>query len=137
MSRENVELVKRCLAARGDGTYLDAAALFDPDLTVDLSVRPDGRVYHGRREALEAMRACVERWDDYQYEAESFFDVEDRVVVFFREVGRGKGSGAAAQLVGATVWTIRDGRVIHTQTYTDRRRALDAVGLREEHLGIP
>jgi ketosteroid isomerase-like protein len=137
MAGENVKLVKRCLAARGEGTYLDAAALFDPDVTVDLSVRPDGRVYRGRREALEAMRAWVERWDDYRYEVERFFDVDDRVVVFFREVGRGKDSGASAELVGATVWTIRDGRVVHTQTFTDRRHALGAVGLHEEDIQSP
>jgi ketosteroid isomerase-like protein len=132
VTQENVELVKRCLAARGEGTYLDAWALFDPDVTIDLSARPDGRVYHGRREASEAMRAWVERWDDYRYDAEKFFDAGDRVVVFFREHGRGKESGAAAELVGATLWTIRDGKVVHTRTYTDRREALNAVGLRDE-----
>jgi ketosteroid isomerase-like protein len=137
MAQENIELVKRCIAARGEGTYRDAAGLFDPDVTVDLSVRPDGRVYHGRREALEAMRAWVERWDDYHYDAERFLDAEDRVVVFFREIGRGKGSGLTVELIGATVWTIRDGRVVHAQIFADRRQALDAVGLHEEDIQSP
>lgn len=131
VSRANVELVKRCLAARGPGTYSEAAELFDADVVVDLSARPDGRVYRGRREALEAMRAWVDQWDDYDYEAEAFFDAGDRVVVFFRERGRGRGSGVATELVGATTWTVGDGRVVHTRTYTDRHEALAAVGLSE------
>lgn len=135
VTQENVDLVRRCLAARGEGTYLEAGALFDPDVSVDLSVRPDGRVYRGRREALEAMRAWVQRWEDYRYEAERFFDAGDRVVVFFRELGRGRESGVAVELVGATVWTIHDGKVIRTRTYSDRREALNAVGIRDEGAG--
>ena len=33
--------------------------------------------------------------------------------------------------MGATVWTVRHGRVVHTKVYTDRREALEAVGLSE------
>ena len=77
------------------------------------------------------MRAWAETWDDYRFEAEECIAAGDEVVVFFRETGRGKESGAASELLGATVWTVRDGRVVHTKVYTDRREALGAVGLRE------
>ena len=129
MSQENVEVVRQCLAARGRGDYSTARELFHPEVVVDVSVRPDGRLYRGREEAAQGMRAWAETWDDYRYEAEEFIAAGDEVVVFFRETGRGKESGAASELLGATVWTVRDGRVVHTKVYTDRREALAAVGL--------
>jgi ketosteroid isomerase-like protein len=110
VSLANVELVKRCLAARGPGTYSEASALFDPNLVVDLSARPDGRIYHGRREALEAMQVWVAHWDYYRYQAEAFFDAGDRVVVFYREHGRGKESRAATELAGALLCLTHFGR---------------------------
>ncbi len=75
--------------------------------------------------------AWVERWDDYSYEVEDFLDAGEEVVVLFRESGRGKESGATVEIVGATVWTICEGKVVRTKTYTDRRKALEAVGLQE------
>jgi ketosteroid isomerase-like protein len=131
MSQENVELVRRCLAARDRGDYRAASALFHPDVVVDLSARPDGRVYWGGRDAARAMQHWVDLWDDYSYEAEDVLDAGDSVVVLFRERGRAKASGASVELLGATVWTIRDGKVASSKTYTDRAEALAAVGLAE------
>lgn len=131
MSRENLEVVKSCLAARGRGDYLRAIGHFHPDVVVDLTARPDGQLYGGRRQAASAMRAWVRVWDGYVYEVERMIDAGDVVVVFFRERGRSKDSGVAVQFLGATVWTVRDGLVVRTKTYTDRKEALDAVGLRE------
>lgn len=121
--------MRRCLAARGRGDYAAAAELFDPEIVVDLTERPDGGLYRGRAEAAEAMRAWVASWDEYSYEVEDLIDAGGEVVVLFRESARGKESGASSRLLGATVWTVRHGRVVQTKTYTDRARALAAVGL--------
>ena len=131
MSRENVEVVRRCVAARDRGDYSAARSLFDPELVVDLSVRPDGRVYYVGPDALRAMVEWVGLWEDYSYVAEEFLDAGDEVVVFFRESGRGRDSGVTAEILGATVWTLGEGRVVRMKTYTDRSEALEAVGLSE------
>jgi len=134
VSQENLALIRRCVTARDPGSYAAVARLIDPEVVVDLSVRPDGRVYRGRRKAFEALRSWVDRWEDYSYEVERLIDAGDQVVVLFRETGRGKESGVASEIVGATVWTVADGKVVHTKTYTDRREALEAVGLSESRL---
>jgi ketosteroid isomerase-like protein len=69
-------------------------------------------------------------WDDYRYVPEEFLDAGDKVVVPFRESGRGRESGATSEMLGATVWTVRDGKVVHTKVYTNRRQALSDAGLR-------
>ena len=76
------------------------------------------------------MREWVRTWDEYVYEVERMIDAGDEVVVFFRERARSKDSGVSVQFLGATVWTVRDGLVVRTKTYTDRKEALEAVGLR-------
>ena len=74
-----------------------------------------------------------EVFDDYQMAPEEFIDAGgDQVLVFSREGGRGKGSGAAVQThPTAHLWTLRDGKAIRMQSYWDRADALKAVGLQE------
>ena len=56
----------------------------------------------------------------------------DQVLVFSREGGRGRGSGAeVVTQPTAHLWTIRDGKAIRMQSYWERSEALEAVGLSE------
>jgi hypothetical protein len=48
-----------------------------------------------------------------------------------RQRGRGGGSGAAAELEFASVSTLRDGEILRTEFYIDRKRALKAAGLKK------
>jgi hypothetical protein len=43
----------------------------------------------------------------------------------------GRASGVAVEAGSVTVWTLRDGRVIHIKHYKTRTDALEAVGLAE------
>src|SRR6266550_8926184 len=53
-------------------------------------------------------------------------------ILIGRLVGKGKGSGVEVGQPNATVLTIRDGLLIRSETgYTNRREALEAVGLSE------
>jgi ketosteroid isomerase-like protein len=67
---------------------------------------------------------------------ERFIDAgDDRVLVFSREGGRGKGSGAEVQThLTAHLWTLMNGRAIRMQSYWERPDALAAVGLTEEEI---
>jgi ketosteroid isomerase-like protein len=46
-------------------------------------------------------------------------------------VGRGKASGVAVERTWAYVWTIRAGKALRMDGYTDRAEALEAAGLTE------
>jgi ketosteroid isomerase-like protein len=65
---------------------------------------------------------------------ERFIDVgDDRVLVFSREGGRGKGSGAEVQThLTAHLWKLKNGRAVRMQSYWERADALEAVGLTEQ-----
>lgn len=64
---------------------------------------------------------------------EEFIDAgADQVLVFSREGGRGRGSGAEVEShPTAHLWTIRDGRAVRMQSYWERADALEAAGLQE------
>jgi ketosteroid isomerase-like protein len=79
------------------------------------------------------MAKLSEVFDDYRMVAEEFIDAgDDQVLVFSREGGSGKGSGAPVQThPTAHLWTIRNGKAVRMQSFWERSDALAAVGLSE------
>ena len=85
-------------------------------------------------EGIVAYAAKIaEALDDYRMMPEQFIDAGDRqVLVFSREGGRGKGSGAEVEThPTARLWTLRDGLATRMQSYWEREDALKAAGLSE------
>jgi ketosteroid isomerase-like protein len=82
------------------------------------------------RRYLEKVNEAIE---DYRMIPEEFIDAgADRVLVFSREGGRGRGSGAEVQThPTAHLWTIRDGKAVRLQSYWERSDALEATGVSE------
>lgn len=96
---------------------------------------PDlGETHHGYEGIASYVAKIAEAIDDYRMAPERFIDVGiDRVLVFSREGGRGKGSGAEVQThLTAHLWTLKDGRAVRMQSYWERADALEAVGLTEQ-----
>lgn len=61
-----------------------------------------------------------------------FIDAGDRVVVFSRLVGKGRGGGVGVERFSAQIATLRNGRLVRWEIgYTDREAALEAAGLQE------
>ena len=137
MSQENVEVAERIYEVLAQGVdeqalrSLVAAGLADPDAELDLSTAyPDGPVV--RMATLSEFFVSLPWGDSTRFEPESFRAVgSDRVLVFIRARGTGAGSGIAVEARGAHLLTLREGRVVRTESYTDRDKALAAAGLRE------
>ena len=77
----------------------------------------------------QAGRRWLGAWAEYTMEVDEYVEAGDSVVIFFRESGRGKGSGVRIEQSVAGVWTLRDGQVVRVTPYRDRSEALRAVGL--------
>jgi ketosteroid isomerase-like protein len=150
MTRENVEVIRRMYAAfdlSPPGSvatvsvppevleeFLDAeiewrGPLEFPDLAEPLYGHEGVARYHAK---------LAEAFDDYRMVPERFIDAgDDRVLVFSREGGRGKESGAEVQThLTAHLWTLKDGKAIRMQSYWERADALEAVGLTEQDLPV-
>ena len=130
MSQENVEIVRRAFGYEiyGLGDRAEAEAIFDPDFVMNPT--EEGPSY-----GLDAIRDNFERWagawEDLQVTGEEFLDAGDRVLVTEHHSGRGRGSGIEVDTRLYSVYTVRDGKVVRADEYTERAEALAAAGLSE------
>ncbi len=130
MSQENIDLLRRAYEGWNRG---DPAAIYvtmDPDVEL---VLPEGGVNTGTRRGPEAVKqfaeTYIESFDGYQLVPEGFFAEGDDVLVFIRQCGRGRASGVEVENEGAHLLTLRNGKVVRLEVFTDRARAVEVVGL--------
>jgi ketosteroid isomerase-like protein len=133
MSAENVAVVRRMLDAYGAGVPEQALEFFDPEVEFDTTVRPDGRVWHGRDGVRRAMAEWADVWEDFEMSVERCVDAgAGRVLVLWNEHGRARGSGVPLAQAGVTLFTIRTGRIASMTVRLDRAAALEQAGLPPE-----
>jgi ketosteroid isomerase-like protein len=134
VSQENVELLRRgyeTFAARGEFAF----EFLDPEIEWRGPREfPDlAETHHGHEGVRRYLDKLFEAIEDYRMVPEEFIDAgRDQVLVFSREGGRGRGSGAEVQThPTAHLWTIRAGKAVRMESYWERSDALKAVGLRD------
>jgi ketosteroid isomerase-like protein len=133
VSQADIELVRRMMDAWRGSAPETALAYLHPNIEYDATVRPDGKVWHGRDGVREAMLEWTGTWSDWILEVERYLDVgDDRVAVLWSERGRAKGSGVPMTLRGISVLTIRDGLIVSLVATLDRERTLAELGLGQE-----
>ena len=135
MSQENVEVVRRAVAAAfvsdppGHG---DVARGLEPDC-VFVSNWGVGEVeHHGLDEALAGRAEMSRVWASWTQEVEQVLDAGDAgVVALLRLRATGSGSAVPVEFPWAIVATLRNGRIATARTVLSQAEALKAVGLEE------
>jgi ketosteroid isomerase-like protein len=129
---QNLDLVRSIyvFVERGE---LSVARWADPQIEW---VEPDGPepgTFVGIAEMERGLSNAVNPWEDYRVTVDEYRELdEQRVLVLVHRSGRGKASGfelAQMNTEGATLYEIRDGKVIRMLNYWDRRRAFIDLGL--------
>jgi ketosteroid isomerase-like protein len=124
MSQENIEIVRRFLGVDLDESlaYVDPGIVWNP-------------VEESSAQGPEAVRASTERWksewDSYEMIPEEFVDMDDRVVATVRYRTRGRRSGIEVDGRCYDVFTLRGGKIVRMDQFSERSEALEAVGLSE------
>ena len=130
MSEENLEIVRRAFAywVYGLGDRAEAEAIFDPNFV--LNPTEEGPSY-GLDHIRDSYVRWASAWEDLQATAEEFIDAGDRVVVraYFR--GRGRGSGVEVDARFYELYTLRGGKIVRHDEFTELEEALEAAGLSE------
>jgi ketosteroid isomerase-like protein len=128
----NLDLVKSIFAdwERGDWSSADWA---DPQIEFEMiGGLAEGR-WTGVSEMGKAWAAMLSAWDDLTADPDEFRELDDeRVIVFLRNQGRGRGSGIEIGEIStkaANLFTIRDAKVTSLTLYWDRDRAISDLGL--------
>ena len=148
MSQENVEIVGRVFQDVDVGGA-DVAPLFRDDaawskrrVELEAVFEADYRVTwfaQGQRTieatgwdgSRQGWLDWLEPWETYHVQVERMIPVGEKVVVLFLLHGRMAGIQNDVEMVGASVYHLRDGRIARVDHYADRADAIEAVGLRE------
>ena len=110
MSQENVGLIRSLYEAFGRGDVPAVLAAMDPAIVEGVFARLGGE------------------WDGFSVALEELLDAGDTVVARGRYGGAYKKTGIRIHAQFAHVWTLRDGKVVKFQQYTDTLQATKAVG---------
>jgi ketosteroid isomerase-like protein len=119
MSQANVEIVRSFL-----GADVEAALRYaDPGIVWNPIEELPSRGHDAVRASLAHWKA---EWDDYRLVPEEFVDMGERVVVTVRVEGRGRGSGVSIDARFYDVYSLRDGRIVRMDQFTERSEAVAA-----------
>ena len=129
MSQENEQVVRRMLEAFLAGDFQTALSFYAPDVEWDGTNLPDGRIGKGHQAIRDHLERWAEAWDDWTVEVERVVGAAgNQVAVLTRERGRSD-SGLTMDERHAELYTLRDGKIVRRQGFSDPREALEAAGL--------
>ena len=116
MSDENVEIVRRVYDgwSRGDFSNVDD---FDPDVEFEMADWPHQTKVTGIQAMWDTWRSTLGAFEDFRSVASELTAYGDNVLVLNRIEASGKESGAGVEADTATVWTLRDGKVVRMALY--------------------
>ena len=131
MSQENVDAVRSLYEAFAKGDLPFVLGLFDPEIEwneAENYIYADRNPYVGPEAVLGGvfMRLGTE-WDGFSAEPQEFLDAGRKVVALGTYGGAYKATSKSVRAQFAHVWTLRSGKVIGFQQYTDTAQFARAV----------
>jgi ketosteroid isomerase-like protein len=106
-------------------------SFFALDVEWDGTNLPDGQIGRGHEAIVDHVTRWAEAWEDWTVEVERVVEAgNDQVALFLRERGRSD-SGLTMDERHAELYTLRNGKIVRRQGFSDPNEALEAAGLSE------
>ena len=132
MSQENVEVIKRAVAALNERDRDGYLACCTEDVQL---LPPTAELEEPTRAPKAFSRFLADIRDampDFRLEIERLKPIgPDRLLVFLRATVSGRTTGIVADLQLTNIYELAGGKIRRVQVFADRDRALEAAGLRE------
>ena len=115
-----------------DRDFDTAAELVDDHAEFDWSNSraPYGGRYRGRDELRAMWQLWLEAWEEWETEIVEAIELDaETVLIATRVKARGKESGVTVGARGASVWTVREGKIVRAKLFQSKSEALAALGL--------
>jgi hypothetical protein len=135
MSQENVETVKRAIAALNDHDVESYLAYCTADIQLETPITPIEGVYERADGVRRYFADVLDAGPDFRVTIEWLEPVgADRVLGFLRlnMSGRASGITLGGDIPSANLWDFTDGKIKRVRIFLDRREALQAAGLSEQ-----
>jgi len=127
MPRGNVELIREAVQAWGRRDSATIRELFDEQAEFRSAIvgGVEGALYRGHDDIDRYFADLDGAFEDWHTADERYFDVGgDRVVLLYRTVGRGRGSGVPLDYPVGILFTLRDCLVVRGEVYLEPHDAL-------------
>jgi uncharacterized protein len=127
---KNVEIVRGLYRKFRDEDVRALMELFDPNIEYRV-VEIGTETYRGQRAMREATRRWLEEWQDYEVQPQEFIERGNKVLVVTSHVAVPR-TGPAVRQSFFHVVTLRDGKIVRFEEFTERRAAYEAAGILAE-----
>ena len=125
MSKQNVDLVRRLLAAFNERDMTTIRSGLHPDVELQTIVEAQ----HGHAGAADWIARADSVFDSFEMEVEEIIDAGDSVLVVERQRGRGKGSGVLLDQQMYSLFALQDGQILRAKWFMDRDQAFTVAGI--------
>jgi len=139
MSQENVEIVRRDVAARSARDWAALAEIWHSDIELEVVAKLElvagAATFRGLEEIRPFFESLSSLYSEYRVEAGEIIDAGDQIVTVERIEGRGvKGSGAPTWVHEDLFRLIsfKDGKIWRVKEYPSRAEALEAAGMADD-----
>jgi ketosteroid isomerase-like protein len=129
---DNIQIAKKGYADFGRGDIAAILESLDENIvwsSPDIGIPPGG-TYHGKAGVAQFFQHVSERWEFQAFEPKHFVASGDQVVALGSYTATAKATGRQVTADWAMAWTIRDGKVVRFQEYTDSAALRDALTAR-------
>jgi ketosteroid isomerase-like protein len=136
MSRENVELHRRAIAAVNTRDIEAFVALCAPEAEFQSVFAAVGGAIYRKPEGMRRwFRDVEDTWaDGLRIEPHAYFDLGERTLLSHVLHGRGRRSSIDTAMPVAHVFTWREGLFVHWKSYLHKEDALRELGVSEHEL---
>jgi ketosteroid isomerase-like protein len=131
MSRENVEIVRRAVDAWNSQDFETGMSLVDPEIEVEVAIgTPVDGTYRGHAGLTQFMADFWGQFETFHSEVRECTPAgDDQVVLHVLHHGTGRGSGAAVEMPGWQVFSVRAGKITRWRNFRSRQEVFEAAGL--------
>lgn len=117
----NLEIIQGLYAAFAVGDIERVLAVLDPQIEWHESEGiPYGGTFVGHQAILDGVFGQIgAQWDNFSARVDQYLDAGDQIVTLGVDSGTYKATGRSMSAPAASVWTLRDGKVIKFVQYID------------------
>ena len=133
MSQENVETIRGMYEAFGQGDIPKLIGQMEQNIEwneAENFIYADRNPYIGPQAVLEGVFGRLgTEWEGFAVTTEEWLDAGNRIVVLGTYSGRHKSTGKRVRAQFAHIWSVKEGRVVRFQQYTDTKQFAEVVTL--------
>jgi hypothetical protein len=125
----NVEIIKSLYKAFEEGDLDSIFAILAPDVEwIESDGVPYGGTFRGHEAVLEGVFTKIgTEWEHFRANVEQFIDAGNIVVTLGVDSGTYKATGKRMKAPTASIWTLKDGKVIKFRQYIDTLAVANAI----------